>query len=1049
MSRTSDEIFYQLGKFDYELDLLTEDEKYFILASFRDEIGDPGMKTFVDMLADETTRLSYLNYDRFSENRTALDISIERIRALLRDYYETLEWRRAREAEEISRGQPRLKVGYAGQEIFFGRNLIEVDDDLFFIPTGFNCLIQCHEKAYSMIDKKSKIRDYCLNNEWLHDGVISLRSYNQACYDLKETRLYAYTEKDGKLVPSRKQNIKTWCSICFIKCFNKNVYHACLFKKGNKTPKLEDLVSRVKYSSTFMVPEKQIKVKSYFRKKNTYDAVCFFDIESPLVDGKFVPIMIGCLIVKKDFELVEKNVEYRCFTNKNSAVDEFITYLAGLSCRKILAISHNGGRFDNLMVSVSNKLKIIGEIRTPQGLIKLETKAGKKTIVFIDSYKIYPDTLKNFTRDISIGIVKQDYDIGNCLDINVFMERRKEIREYLKYDVFSLADAFLNLRKIFLKEFCLDIFCYCTIASIALDINKKISSFNDLYYTNDLPSISFIKQASYGGRVVVFNQKTQDSSAERLVAVDYNSLYPCAMMQQFPIGRYRVLNYDERESLRLELNNLSYKKFCIAKCVVQVPNNCWFPLLQKREKNRVIYKCGKFKGIYTNVDLEESIKWNDSKVLKIEEAIEWETSRKIFKNFIEHVYNLRKNAKEKGSSIQAVFKVILNSSYGKFLQVSNTTTEIVQKDKLTKFFESKYARTANKINDNYFSVKVINKVSKFTNLPCYIGAFVLSYSKRLMNEVFSYLTPKDLYYSDTDSVYISKEAYDNLPKSLIGPNLFQMKNDYGEGKFIKEAIFLAQKRYLIKFNDDTYSAKFLGFNIVQAINRTIIASDSLELAGRKCLCASGKDKKNCEFNACETKWWILRELYLALLDGKTFKIEGIEKWMRSINAVYLNQNDEAVISTQVEPYRVSNFDHFTFPINYDQSKFDKYEKVLEQQNFIKEEKNEIFHTHYYSKKNNEIVYNKPYLSKNGICLRCKEAKSNFITVNQDDEELICVKKDDCHIYSTDKFGCQFEEIKLSPTTYYLYLHLLADLNTIQCIDKEPKNLMNAIRRSTV
>ena len=50
------------------------------------------------------------------------------------------------------------------------------------------------------------------------------------------------------------------------------------------------------------------------------------------------------------------------------------------------------------------------------------------------------------------------------------------------------------------------------------------------------------------------------------------------------------------------------------------------------------------------------------------------------------------------------------------------------------------------------------------------------------------------YYGDTDSVYIHKNDYNILiEKGLVGKDLFQSKNDYGENAGIVYGLFLAPK----------------------------------------------------------------------------------------------------------------------------------------------------------------------------------------------------------------------------------------------------------------
>ena len=92
-----------------------------------------------------------------------------------------------------------------------------------------------------------------------------------------------------------------------------------------------------------------------------------------------------------------------------------------------------------------------------------------------------------------------------------------------------------------------------------------------------------------------------------------------------------------------------------------------------------------------------------------------------------------------------------------------------------------------------------DEAKKLNNLPLHPGAFVLSNSKRNMNNfihaINGYYT-NDVYYTDTDSLYIENKHCDKSEKTgLVGKALLQGKNDYKDGGMFY-GLFLAPK---IKF----------------------------------------------------------------------------------------------------------------------------------------------------------------------------------------------------------------------------------------------------------
>ena len=68
-------------------------------------------------------------------------------------------------------------------------------------------------------------------------------------------------------------------------------------------------------------------------------------------------------------------------------------------------------------------------------------------------------------------------------------------------------------------------------------------------------------------------------------------------------------------------------------------------------------------------------------------------------------------------------------------------------------------------------------------MPSHLGSYILSHSKRLMNEVIIYIHgfySKNKFYGDTDSIYIHKNEWNKLVVgSFIKDGLWYGKNDYG------------------------------------------------------------------------------------------------------------------------------------------------------------------------------------------------------------------------------------------------------------------------------
>ena len=87
-------------------------------------------------------------------------------------------------------------------------------------------------------------------------------------------------------------------------------------------------------------------------------------------------------------------------------------------------------------------------------------------------------------------------------------------------------------------------------------------------------------------------------------------------------------------------------------------------------------------------------------------------------------------------------------------------------------------------------------------LPGHLGAFTLSNSRRNMNDFVREIRgfySNNIYYTDTDSLYIEKKHWDVLDKAkLVGEDLCEGKNDYKSGGIL-EGLLQAPKKIFNEF----------------------------------------------------------------------------------------------------------------------------------------------------------------------------------------------------------------------------------------------------------
>ena len=208
--------------------------------------------------------------------------------------------------------------------------------------------------------------------------------------------------------------------------------------------------------------------------------------------------------------------------------------------------------------------------------------------------------------------------------------------------------------------------------------------------------------------------------------------------------------------------------------------------------------------VLTSVDFQEIVKIG-GKVIENYECVIYRENYKVspFQKVIDIIFELRQKYKEENKKVmQLLVKLIINSLYGEFLW----------KDVLERYqcksemwmmteYDERVLDYQKIIHGNYI-VKMKDdegledEIKKANTLPLQLAVFILSNSKRIMNNFIHAIDgfyKNDVYYTDTDSFYIESRNWDKMNKAgLVGKNLLQVKNGYKDGG-IFYVLFLAPK----------------------------------------------------------------------------------------------------------------------------------------------------------------------------------------------------------------------------------------------------------------
>ena len=369
----------------------------------------------------------------------------------------------------------------------------------------------------------------------------------------------------------------------------------------------------------------------------------------------------------------------------------------------------------------------------------------------------------------------------------------------------------------------IDIDNVISVASLAHKYLVSQGCYEGIYQLSGKPR-EFIQKCVVGGRTMTNQNKKWKVNGGKLADFDACSLYPSAIYQMlgFLMGRPNII---ENTDLQTCLNHDGV----FARCVItDLKIKRHFPLASYMGEDGTRNFTNDMIGREIYLDKQSILDLQEFQgvELKIIDGYYYNSGRNPkCKSVIRYLYDTRRQKKTEKNPIQAVYKLIMNSAYGKtILKPITDDIEIVNKRKFnpkTKTFEDNWTRYLGK-QYNYIKeftdagkVMIVKKhksiLEHFNN--AHIGVEVLSKSKNIMNKVMCLAEDLKLkmYTQDTDSIHIDYDEVAVLQEhynkkygtELIGNDMGQFHIDFDlDGSvgdiWATDSIFLGKKSYIDK-----------------------------------------------------------------------------------------------------------------------------------------------------------------------------------------------------------------------------------------------------------
>ena len=448
--------------------------------------------------------------------------------------------------------------------------------------------------------------------------------------------------------------------------------------------------------------------------------------------------------------------------------------------------------------------------------------------------------------------------IDNCRISENTFDMYKYAEFYCCQDVRILRESFEKLAEGFLNEFGIDAKTKLTTPALANEyFRKMVYEPNGNMYEVGGHVREFMSKCIYGGRcMTAYNKKWH--STKPIYDFDAVSLYPSAMRRLWCVeGKPEVLNvinpdtiYNSMPDYLQQFNTQNgFGAFVIEIRILKANKHYSFPLIVQKtsegnlnDDNITENPSGLASQpvlmVVDNIALEDLIEFQQIE-FQIVKGYIWNGKRDYkIQEVIQKVFDSRLKYKAEKNPLEQLYKLIMNSSYGKTIQKPvdfdlkfiskwkkpTKSAASSMKEGETSKYERYWQKNYNKIievpfeNDDYAIIKVRSQIDNHFNLSL-LGIQVLSMSKRIMNEVIclAFDIGCHVYYQDTDSIHI--EA-DDLPKlelafeekykrKLCGKSMGQFHSDFptinnhDEIPKAIESIFVQKKLYIDKLQDST------------------------------------------------------------------------------------------------------------------------------------------------------------------------------------------------------------------------------------------------------
>jgi len=639
--------------------------------------------------------------------------------------------------------------------------------------------------------------------------------------------------------------------------------------------------------------------------------------------SNLIPYAWALVEMNSDFEVTDKQVllDIPYSSPQKTNIDigsKFVKTLIQLSPNEHqikYLIGYNNSRFDNfvLLKDSLNEGAYISNVRFNGNSV---TSMSIKGFRVRDLCRILNSSLKKACEGFKCNVMKGELDHDEIQSVYMnsaiygaetfkeyLVQNKDKIEEYVLKDCISLSELFVRARKEFSMLTDTYIEDHMTLAGMSYHIFKSYLPFEHCAIPIlDRTQDTFIRKAMYGGRAQIFHVK---EVKQILACIDCVSLYPFIMLnREYPIGNYNYTNKYVKGKIGV------YNVIIHSQPLLPSGLNI-IPYRSEKNTQALSWNCREeLDVVLTSVDIDCLLKHASN--ITIKGGIYWENSTSdLFYLYFKDIVAMKKlqdeYKKNKDSTynpaLRECCKIIMNALSGKLAQrVFEYEKCLIKNQKELNLFKKRIRQDTQKyISIGSAKIAMGKKNDIKPNMPTIWGILIYSYSRSYMyNTILSKVNKKEIYGTDTDSAFITYDAYLSLKNSysnIFGNDFGQFKEEILDliepGEKGPYGVFVAPKCYCFyKIGQDgeeqIIKARFKGVNV----NKDKLISDMTLTNKIKDNDLDVKQLHNIYFSENAVKVGI--ETFRKLTEGQTVSIlcSNLEKKIANFitnEALFLKQ----------------------------------------------------------------------------------------------------------------------------------------------------------------